>query len=665
MRERLLSAFPSDIFALFLVSDPDDVLADESLAGELTLRGFRLLHETDPFALRAAWLAAQPVTIEQPLIVVTDGPLHALPYDLWQQGQRVELALHTFFPHLDYPTIRRLSPAQRARLGEVYAQEAPTTRLAPKATAGWLLARLFGAKADRLTTPAQLLLWLDAFHSRGDSLPVPLLEMWLGQLGGNPLFADWPLADLLTDRGRYQAFVRGAWAEWVEQRVGEAQASYTTTHLSFAGDVALQDSLPRLLRTGTLEPVQVASTASLPGWSLPALAEDAAGVRRRLLAEGLAAVQQTLAGGNLRWEEWQTVARRWAQIGLIRHQSGAGLEDASRHLYGTVQERLDSGFAQWLIGQYPLLAGRRLPTPHHLFHLPGYLASLRREKPRLALLVLDGMSLAVWQQIRAVWVRRHPDWRMDEQLLLAQVPSSTAVSRQALISGQRPALFAESLAHNGREEALWKRFWEGEGLPAGGAEYAFLPARSDTFDPPAVSSRRTQALCLVSPVIDEMVHGATQGVAGVHASVGLWLDNRDGQGQGSAWLEGLIERLRENGFVIALTSDHGHVESRGIGQPQEGVTVRSRSRRARIYDNEQFARSVQRDYPETILWHNDGLLPESVWVLLAAGRRAFAPQGEVVVSHGGATIEEMVVPLVMICGTSDCQSDVQNRRLDW
>ena len=76
--------------------------------------------------------------------------------------------------------------------------------------------------------------------------------------------------------------------------------------------------------------------------------------------------------------------------------------------------------------------------------------------------------------------------------------------------------------------------------------------------------------------------------------------------------------------------------------------MRSRSRRARLYESEQFARSVQSDYPETVLWHNDGLLPDSVWVLLAAGRRAFAPPGEVVVSHGGLSLEEMVVPLVMI-----------------
>ena len=647
MQDRVLNGFPSNIHNLTLVSDPDGLLADESITAALTVRGFRLLHEPNPIALRAAWLAAQPVTVEQPLIVVTSGPLNALPYDLWQQGQHVTLALHTFFPHLDYPTIRTLSPSQRARLGEIYTQDAPTTPLSPSATVAWLLGKVFGATPDALAMPAQLLLWLDDYHNRSDPLPAPFYQALLSDLQQRREFADWSLADLLADRQRYREFVRSAWSAWVEQRVGEGRGVYTGA-LSFVGDSALQDSLPRLLRTGTLQPVQVVSTASLPAWSLPALAQDAAGVNRRLFAEGLAAVQAALDGGDLRWEVWQTVAQRWAQLALIRSQAAAGLGAETRQAYADAQGRLDREFAGWLQRHYASLAGRRLPTPHHLFHVPGYLASLRREGQRVALLVLDGMSLAVWQQIRDVWVRRHPAWQMREQLLLVQIPSITAISRQALISGQRPALFAESLTHNGREEILWRRFWEGEGLPAGGAEYAFLPARTEQFYPPSVGSRRTQALCLVSPVIDDIVHGATQGVADVHASVALWLGNQDEQSQGAEWLEGLIEGLREGGYVVVLTSDHGHVEATGMGQPQEGVTVRSRSRRARLYESEQFARSVQSHYPETVLWHNDGLLPESAWVLMAQERRAFASQGETVVSHGGLCIEEMVVPLVLI-----------------
>ncbi|MCB0062559.1 MAG: hypothetical protein KDE19_10610, partial [Caldilineaceae bacterium] len=82
--------------------------------------------------------------------------------------------------------------------------------------------------------------------------------------------------------------------------------------------------------------------------------------------------------------------------------------------------------------------------------------------------------------------------------------------------------------------------------------------------------------------------------------------------------------------------------------PNEGVIVETRSKRARIYADPQFATTVQNEYPDTILWHDDGLLPPDRWVLVPADTKAFAPAGQQVVTHGGLTIEEMVVPLVMI-----------------
>jgi hypothetical protein len=57
---------------------------------------------------------------------------------------------------------------------------------------------------------------------------------------------------------------------------------------------------------------------------------------------------------------------------------------------------------------------------------------------------------------------------------------------------------------------------------------------------------------------------------------------------------------------------------------------------------------VQAQYPETILWSDNALLPAGWHALMPSGRQAFAPQGTRVVSHGGLTIDEMVVPLIHI-----------------
>jgi hypothetical protein len=166
--------------------------------------------------------------------------------------------------------------------------------------------------------------------------------------------------------------------------------------------------------------------------------------------------------------------------------------------------------------------------------------------------------------------------------------------------------------------------------------------------PDALTSSRVQALCLIDNSLDKMVHGATQGLMDVHASLHVWL-----RGKESERLEEALAGLLRQGYAVYLTSDHGHAEAWGMGQPAEGVTVQTRSKRARLYTDHHAALAAQVNFPQTTLWASQRILPEGVWALLAGvgadGRRlAFASQGEQVVTHGGATLDELVVPLVRI-----------------
>jgi hypothetical protein len=145
--------------------------------------------------------------------------------------------------------------------------------------------------------------------------------------------------------------------------------------------------------------------------------------------------------------------------------------------------------------------------------------------------------------------------------------------------------------------------------------------------------------------IDEMAHDATLGASGVQASLQLWLQHE------SPRLEALLAQLLDRGFVIYLTSDHGHVEARGFGQPSEGLLVQALGKRARLYADELVVKATQMAFHSTILWSDDGLLPAGVWALMPEGREAFATHNQVVVTHGGMTLDEMVVPLVTITGS--------------
>ena len=642
MLSQILQHFPAHTHALTLVRDPDGVLGDEALLAELSARGFTLVQEDDPVALRYRVEQARPWNTGRPLIVVTPGALEALPYDLWQPGQRVELALHTFFPNLAYPVLKTLLPDQRARLAQA---PSPVQRLGRQATVTYLLYHVFDADLARLRQPAALVAWMDLYHQQASPLPALLQEALLAALEKVERYAGWPLRALLTSPETFVIFVREQWQTYIHWPSGQTAREPRGAYLDFGTDPVLQDTLPILVRTGTLAPVPVERSERLPAWARPALLATEADRIPRRVGELLAKLDTALhdLGEDARWQAWHTIAWDWAELTALRYRPDTGLGAEQPAAYVALRAYLDTRFEVWLARHYAPLAGMVLPNPHHLYHVPRFLA--HRYPPaqggRVALLVLDGMALADWTVIRAAWRARHPAWRWDERLVLAQVPTITAVSRQALVSGLRPADFADTLATTQADARRWAAFWTQYDLPRDACPYAHVHLDRDA-PPPDVTSARVRALCLVETRVDDLVHDATLGSTDFYASLALWLESE------AVHLESLIDDLLDRGFSVTLTSDHGHVEARGMGTLSEGLVVDTRSQRARLYYDPLAAQRAQEHFPDTVLWEARGILPEGVWVLIPQARLAFAQKGTTVMTHGGLTLDEVVVPLVTI-----------------
>ena len=639
----MLQFFPAHTHPLTLVHDPDGLLADEGLLAALAERGFTLIQEPDPVRLRHRVEQARPWSADHPLIIVTAEPLNKLPYDLWQQGHHISLALHAFFPHLAYPVVRTLTPSQRWQLSQV---PAPVRPLGRQGSTDHILRHVFNVDLNALQQPAGLITWLNGYHQRAEPMSSVLLDHLLAHLGKVPAYVGWPLDELLASREAFTTFVRQQWRAYVQQQTGQLLSEEPVCYvLSFETDPALQDTLPSLVRSGTLEPVVVDCPERLPRWVLPVVVtSDEDRLARRF--DELLQLLQEYARASLpeaRWPHWEAMAHLWVELVSLRYDPRIQLDLTQETAYQQLQSQLDKAFLDWLRRRYAPLGSQRVPTPHHVHHVPHYIAYQRRQGrvDRVALFVLDSMSLADWQRIGSTWRARHPDWRFEEHLLLAQVPTITAVSRQALVSGLRPADFAATLDSNRSETKQWAAFWAAEGVPGERCAYAHL-ALDRGEKPPVVDDPRFQALCVVDSTIDEIVHGASLGAANVQASLQLWLDRQSQQ------LEELIADLLTHGFAFYLVSDHGHAEARGMGQPAEGLAVDSRGQRARLYSDRRAAENVQRTFTETILWGQDGLLPDGMWALIPLGRKAFATTNETVVTHGGLSIEEVIVPLVRI-----------------
>ena len=223
------------------------------------------------------------------------------------------------------------------------------------------------------------------------------------------------------------------------------------------------------------------------------------------------------------------------------------------------------------------------------------------------------------------------------------MPTITSISRQALISGLRPIEFAESLKDNRQEPNLWSAFWRENQIAESDIVYDRLSKATEKDFPVWVDKPRMKVVCMVKNDLDDIIHNAMGGSKGFFSDLNIWLDT------GSQYLEKLLEALLDKRFSIYVTSDHGHVEAVGFGKiTDEGLTVETRAKRARVYSNLGFASKNQEKCSPSFIWHGDNLLPEETWALIPEKNNAYVSEGEIVVAHGGASLEEVVVPFVRI-----------------
>jgi hypothetical protein len=219
-----------------------------------------------------------------------------------------------------------------------------------------------------------------------------------------------------------------------------------------------------------------------------------------------------------------------------------------------------------------------------------------------------------------------------------------------MISGLRPAEFASDLDHIAPESRAWELFWSREGVAEASCKLMSLVFDRGIDQLPELEDPRISYWCLIEDTPDKLAHNATLGAADQQSSLRLWLD--PAHDQNSLPLEKLIDSFLDRGYSVFISSDHGHVEAIGFGQPSEGLLAQTRGKRARIYKDRLAAKRVQTTFTDTILWENDGILPDQMTALMPSGRNAFAPSGEIVVTHGGTSIDEVIVPLIEITKAS-------------
>ena len=408
------------------------------------------------------------------------------------------------------------------------------------------------------------------------------------------------------------ARLQSAWAEWLAK--GE-DATYGATLQDASTGVMI------LLAAGLLRPEPL-TAEGLPRWTQIGAIQPSKADQAAMLLDSVPSPWPPETE-----QDWITVAMWWGDLRAALAEASPVPPDLSRRAY-EVWHELDGRFLAWLQSRYSLLFSSARPYPLTLHQVAPFLsrryAATRRHQ---LLMVMDGMGFAQWSQMRAAVTV------VEAAGCFALCPTLTSVSRQAIFAGAVPLTFPESLWTTNHEEVRWRAFWEGEGVSRRDVRYLHTPGAL-LADVPNLGNA-----CVVGMVVsavDELLHGAdVLGDAQVSAGINTWLRH--------GFLEAAVRHADQKGFDIWVTADQGNIEAIPSGRVMEGPLVEQAGTRVRLYENKILRDNAK---AEGISWDPPGL-PEEEWPLFAPGRTGYH-SGSPRVSHGGLSLDEVIVPFMRV-----------------
>ena len=243
-----------------------------------------------------------------------------------------------------------------------------------------------------------------------------------------------------------------------------------------------------------------------------------------------------------------------------------------------------------------------------------------------ALIVMDGMSLFDFKAIQRHFTE------IDHNLYcsFAIIPTTTSISRQSLLSGKFPRELERPFILTD-EEKEFKAKADSMGFSTSQVE--FLRG----YD--AEAGPLSKLVVVIINEIDEIIHGQRQGKVGMYNDMDLL--GKSGK------LQSLICKLIAQGFSVYITSDHGNTLCTGVGGFRSGVEVQSRSKRMAVLKDFAEANSL---IAENTTEYQGFYLDKEYKYFTCNEGVSFDNKGDIVMTHGGMSIDEVIVPFIKIRG---------------
>lgn len=245
---------------------------------------------------------------------------------------------------------------------------------------------------------------------------------------------------------------------------------------------------------------------------------------------------------------------------------------------------------------------------------------------KFAIVVMDGMSEFDWYIIS----QSFGDIYYEKSDTYAMIPTTTSISRQCLLSNKFPCQLREPWKQN-KEKQEFIECAKELGYTSEQIEY------KRGYD--ADFSTSVKCIAIIINDIDDMVHAQKQCRLGMFNGISVL--SKQGQ------LVKLVKCLIKKGFDVYISTDHGNTPCRGMGKlMRTGVEVETKSRRMIVLKD--FADKQKHIDQYKLIDYPKYYLSKEFDYLICGVGSSFDARDEEVMSHGGITVDEVIVPFIKI-----------------
>lgn len=315
-----------------------------------------------------------------------------------------------------------------------------------------------------------------------------------------------------------------------------------------------------------------------------------------------------------KYSDWFDIAEMKASVDVLAAKYGIDIDTSA----------VNAPFKDYILTQFGKLSSEITRESPVLVSRAMEYMSDRSDK--FVIIVMDGMSEFDWK----ILATSFEGIEYRQAAAFAMIPTTTSISRQCLLSNKYPVQLMEPWKQS-KEKAEFVACAKNLGYSDGQIGYAH------GYDAEFSSVVRCGAIIIND--IDDMVHGQQQGRLGMYNDVSLLATQKK--------LTTTVKRFQDSGYDVYISADHGNTNCVGLGRLMgTGLEVETKSHRMIVLQDFADKDKLIRQYG--LIEYPKFYLDKKYDYLICDTGESFDAKGEAVMTHGGISIDEVVVPFIEI-----------------